>query len=153
MATPLLSLFIRWLHVLGMALVLGGAVLTWGYLRYFSRPTNSAEGQSELAIAQAYEWVFWGAIGVLVMTGIGNLGELAPLIPSPETRWGLILTSKLLAVLMFLLLSAVRLFVLHVYRTEATLTVGDRRVLQFGYGLTALYLIGILVLAEVLAHG
>lgn len=139
--------------MLGMAIVLGGAVLIWGYLRYFARPTSPRREQSALEIAQAYEWVFWGAIGVLVMTGVGNLGALAPSIPPPETRWGLILTIKLLAVLVFLVLSAVRLFVLHEHRSKANQTEGDRRVLQCGYGLTAVYVIGILLLAEVLAHG
>lgn len=153
MASPILGLIIRWLHVLGMALVLGGAVLIWGYLRYFAQPMNSRREQSALEIAQAYEWVFWGAIGVLVMTGVGNLGALAPAIPPPETQWGLILTIKLLAVLVFLVLSAVRLFVLQEHRIKANQTEGDRRVLEFGYGLTAVYAIGILVLAEVLVHG
>lgn len=153
MASTLLGLFVRWLHVLGMALLLGGAVLTWGYLRCFAPPPNSRRHQSALEIAQAYEWVFWGAIGVLVMTGIGNLGALAPHLPSPQTRWGAVLTSKLLALIVFLVLSAVRLFVLHEQRIKTGLTERDQRVLQYLYGLTAGYVMVLLALAEVLAHG
>lgn len=153
MASPLVNIVVRWLHVLGMALVLGGAVLTWGHLRFFTETTQSSGEQPVLGIAMAYEWLFWGSIGVLIMTGVGNLGALAPRLPAPDTSWGMILTIKLLAVLGFLLLSGVRLIALHAYGRVSNPPSGARRCLQWGYGVTALYVGGLLLLAEVLAHG
>lgn len=152
MASSLMVIVVRWLHVLGMALVLGGAVLTWGHLRFFTGSVHASREQ-ELGSVWAYEWLFWGATGVLVMTGVGNLGALAPRLPAPESSWGVTLSIKLLAILGFLLLSIIRLLVLHAYGRTSNPAPGARQLLQRGYGLTALYVGGLLVLAEVLAHG
>jgi hypothetical protein len=64
-------LFVRWIHVLAMAVALGGAVLAWGVSRV-------ADTETTLAVATTYEFAFWAALGALVMTGVGNLGALAP---------------------------------------------------------------------------
>lgn len=152
MASSLVVIVVRWLHVLGMALILGGAVLTWGHLRFFVGTVHASREQG-LGSLWAYEWLFWGSIGVLVMTGVGNLGALAPRLPAPDTRWGMTLSIKLLAVLGFLLLSIVRLIVLHAYGRTSNPATGAQQRLRQGYGLTALYAGGLLVLAEVLAHG
>jgi len=152
MASALVGIGVRWLHVLGMALVLGGAVLTWGHLRFFADATRTTREQ-ELGGVWAYEWLFWGSIGILIMTGVGNLGALAPRLPAPESSWGMTLSIKLLAILGFLLLSIIRLLGLHAYGRVSNPAPRVRQRLQWGYGLTALYVGGLLVLAEVLAHG
>ncbi|WP_254543180.1 hypothetical protein [Halomarina pelagica] len=109
-------------------------------------------GEYAVAVAAGYERLFWGAAGVAVMTGVGNLGALAPGLPPSDSAWGLALTVKLAGVLGLLLGSVPR--TLLVARCDAAGTVGDGvRTLRRGYGATALYLTGVLALAEVLAHG
>ena len=39
--------------------------------------------------------MFWDAIGVVVATGAGNLGALAPAVPPTDTTWGRTLAVKL----------------------------------------------------------
>lgn len=129
-------LLVRWLHVLGMAVALGGAVVTWSLLR---QPSAGTTG-----VAERYERLFWAAVGVLVATGVGNLGELAPGVPGPGTRWGTVLTVKLALLVVLLAFSLVR--TLLVRRAG----VG---VLRVCYGATTVLLVGIVGLAEVLAHG
>lgn len=41
---------VRWLYILGMAVALGGAVITWLLFR------NASE--SALPVAERYEWLF-----------------------------------------------------------------------------------------------
>jgi len=137
-----LHLAIRTLHVLGMALVLGGAVGVWAAVR---GPVSDLR-----ALAMTYEWVFWAALGVLVLTGVGNLGALGA--PGPETRWGAVFLVKLTLVIVLVAGSAVRTLAL-VRADQAVpdgvLAAWSRR----AYGLTTVTLLGIVVLAEVLAHG
>ncbi|WP_137287079.1 CopD family protein [Halorussus salinisoli] len=143
-------LAVRLLHVLGMALVLGGATLTWWLFRQ-----DAASDSAAVRTAVAYERGFWAAIGVLVMTGVGNLGSLAPYVPTVETRWGTVFAAKLLLVLTVLALSLVRTLVVHRYRrAEATEGSGQETdTLRVAYGATALSLATVVALAEVLAHG
>ena len=63
-----LSLFVRWAHVAGMAAILGGALLVW----WLGVRRDRAE--VVVGVAERYEWIFWAAIGLQVMTGVGNLG-------------------------------------------------------------------------------
>ena len=146
------SLLIRSVHVLGMALLLGGAVTTWAAVRFGTSP-DSGYGRFPVRVAATYEWLFWGALGVLVLTGVGNLGALAPGIPGPGTGWGAVFAVKLAVVVGLLLGSAAR--TLAVARVAASATAGtppaDR--LRLAYAATAGYLLFLLALAEVLAHG
>lgn len=149
-----LSLAVRTVHVLAMAALLGGAVATWLVAR---------EGLADpLAVAARYEWAFWGAVGVLVATGVGNLGALGP--PGPGSAWGRTLTWKLGLVAAFVLGSLVR--TLAVVRATGGAGVGDatatpaadaqseaRTFTRRAYALTAWAVLALVVLAEVLAHG
>ncbi|UPV74107.1 hypothetical protein M0R89_16400 [Halorussus limi] len=159
-------LAVRALHVLGMAFVLGGATLTWWLFRQVgdvaasesAGGTATAGGTADaLPVAAAYERGFWAAMGVLVMTGVGNLGSLAPFVPAAGTEWGTVFAAKLALVLAVLALSLVRtLAVARFRRAERGAAAGsnlDTRSLELGYGATALSLAVLVVLAEVLAHG
>ncbi|NEU56810.1 hypothetical protein [Halorussus sp. MSC15.2] len=176
-------LAVRLLHVLGMALALGGATLTWWLFR-----RDAASESPTLDVAAAYERGFWAATGVIVMTGVGNLGSLAPFVPTAGTRWGAAFTAKLLVVLLVLALSVVRTLVVARCRrtarrctrvgadSESTteqsgqsteISSGDTEMpsrraewsdrgtetLRVAYGATALSLALLVALAEVLAHG
>lgn len=142
----LLSLGIRTLHVLAVALLVGATAAVWHRLRY--------ESTGGLALAERYEWAFWAAVGLLVLTGVGNLGAIG--VPGPSTDWGRTLVAKLVLVLAVVCGSAVRTLV--VVRTGERTDGGDvpapvRRTLGRAYGATTGLLLAVVVLAEVLAHG
>jgi hypothetical protein len=93
-------------------------------------------------------------MGLLVVTGVGNLGALGP--PGPATRWGTVLTGKLLVVTAFVLGSFLRTLAVADLRRLST---GDaaaprgRRFCRRAYAATAWTLVAVVALAEVLAHG
>ncbi|MBX0297161.1 CopD family protein [Halomicroarcula sp. F27] len=144
----MVSLAVRTLHVLTVTVLVGGTVAVWyGY---------RTAAVTDLTSARRYEWLFWGALGVLVLTGVGNLGALG--VPGPTTDWGRTLLVKLVAVLGVAVGSAVRTLV--VVRAgerdgfEAdTANTALRGTLGRAYGVTAVALLALVVLAEVLAHG
>jgi len=149
--TAALHVAVRLAHVLAMALLLGGGALLWGRSR---RASDRTAVVGTLALAVDYEWGFWAAIGVVVATGVGNLGALAPAVPSMDTAWGLVMAVKLLAVVVFLLWSLVRTSMVAALEDAAPNESGHvRRRLRLGYGATTLWLGGLVVLGVVLAHG
>jgi hypothetical protein len=83
------------------------------------------------------------------MTGVGNLGAFAPTLPGG--RWRTTLDVKLGVLTLVLVGSAVRTRLLaRVSRSSAG---ASTRLLRRAYGATALGLVALLTLAEVLAHG
>lgn len=139
------SLAIRGVHVLAMAVVFGGAVVAWGVFR--------TTAETPLRTAATYEWLFWLGAGTAVLTGVGNLGSIAPAIPRPGTPWGLAFALKLITVIGLLVGSSIR--TLAVVRWSGTDQVPREVTGRFrlAYALTAGYLLVVVVLAEVLAHG
>lgn len=148
-----LSLWVRWLHVAAMALALGGALLVWGAALRPTEPGPAAHGRLLLALAPGYEALFWLAVGLLVMTGVGNLGAFGVGLPVPASAWGQRLGLKLLAVLALLLFSLVRtvLVVRLAAGGEADLARAARLAPAL-YGGTAVGLGAITLLAVFLAH-
>jgi len=141
------ALPIRTLHVLAMTVLVGGTTVLW--YSYRSGAITS------LAPARQFEWLFWGGVGVLVFTGVGNLGALGP--PGPGTDWGRTLLAKLTIVVALIGGSVVRTLLL-VRASDRKGTFDDlspalRRTLSRAYGATGTVLLTIVVLAEVLAHG
>ena len=141
-----LSLFVRWAHVAGMAAILGGALLVW----WLGVRRNRASTATVIEVAERYEWIFWAAIGLQVMTGVGNLGAFGEGLPSSASSWGTKLIVKLVAVL--------ALAVLSLPRTLAVVAMAGGKQPRAGllsafYGGTAAYVVGIAGLAVWLAHG
>ena len=129
-----------------MAAVLGGALLVW----WLGVRRDRADASVVVGVAERYEWIFWAAIGLQVMTGVGNLGAFGDALPSPSSAWGTKLIVKLVAVL--------ALAVLSVPRTLAVVAMaGDKQprpgLLSALYGSTAAVVVGIVGLAVWLAHG
>ena len=123
-----------------MAATFGGAILvTWLALR---------RDDHLVALAVRYEQLFWAGVGILVMTGVGNLGAFGLGLPAPSTTWGANFTAKLLFVAALVALSLPRSIL--VVRSAAG---GDRRPLPFLYGATVAILAVIVALATLLAHG
>ncbi len=146
----LLSFIIRCIHVLSMAFMLGGAILCWG----LSRPGAPAPEQYPrllLLATQKYEFFFWTAIGIQLITGIGNIGAIGTGLLGPTSAWGLKLTIKLFAFLLLMLLSVPRsTFNARLNQALPVVRPGLFRALYAG---TALYVAGIIILAVALAHG
>ena len=129
-----------------MAAILGGALLVW----WLGVRRKGANAELVLEVAERYEWIFWAAIGLQAMTGVGNLGAFGNALPAPASRWGTTLILKLVAVL--------ALAVLSLPRTLAVVAMaGGRRpqpdLLSALYGGTAVFVVGIAGLAVWLAHG
>lgn len=101
------SVVIRWLHVAAMAIAFGGAGLV--ALLAMARPALRAPDLTR--VATIYERAFWGAAGVLVMTGVGNLGAFGGQLPSRDSEWGVTLLAKLALVVALMLLSVPRTLV------------------------------------------
>lgn len=143
-------LLVRLVHVLAMATLFGGALLCWWLLRH-DDPDATDVGPA-LGVAATYERLFWAGAGLAVLTGVGNLGALAPAIPGPGTAWGAAFSVKLLGVVFLLVGSLVRtLGVVGVAGGEPGPAVVER--LRVGYAATAALLLCVVVLAEVMAHG
>lgn len=142
----LLHFAVRWAHVAAMATALGGALLVATVVF-----TRREEGGS-IGVAVVYERLFWAAAGVLVMTGVGNLGAFGRALPGPATEWGTTLVVKLLAVAALLAVSLPR--TLAVLRLERRHAAGGavRGPLRGVYGTTVGLLAVIVFAAEVLAH-
>jgi len=140
-------LVVRLVHVLAMAVALGGSALLWPALAR-GPPRLATEGV-RTAAAVSYERLFWAAAGVLVTTGVGNLGAFGGALPRGD--WGAVFALKLLGVVVGLPASAVRTLLVARYReAEGPLLA---RPLAVAYAATTVWLGGLVVLAEVLAHG
>jgi hypothetical protein len=129
-----------------MAAILGGALLVW----WLGLRRNRASPGVVVEVAERYEWIFWVAIGLQVMTGVGNLGAFGDALPQSTSGWGAKLIVKLVSVL--------ALAVASVPRTLAVVAMAGDRTLRPGllsafYGGTTVFVVGIAGLAVWLAHG
>ncbi|MFC5368455.1 hypothetical protein [Salinirubrum litoreum] len=146
---------VRWLHLLAVAVAVGGAGLTW---LQFRRVADTSDETAALSLAESYEWLFWLAVGLVALTGVGNLGAMAPAIPT-EGEWATTLLTKLGLLLAFLVASVWRTLVVVRVRSATgggsttSLSPHSLGVLQWSYAGTTVVLVTLLALAEVLAHG
>ena len=132
-----------------MATAFGGAVTV---LALATRPQVDS-ASAVLAVATRYEWLFWAAAGLLVMTGIGNLAAFGAALQGPSTDWGATLTLKLGFVLLLVVLSLPR--TLAVARIATVESDGRESIsaVRNLYAATTLAFAVILALAVWLAHG
>jgi hypothetical protein len=142
---------VRALHLLAVAGLVGGAGLTW---LQFRRVAEAGDGTAALSLAETYEWLFWVAVGLVALTGVGNLGAMAPAVPT-EGAWTTTLVVKLGLLLLFLVASVWRTLVVVGTRGDDDSSASSRAlgVLQWSYAGTTAVLVTLLALAEVLAHG
>ena len=149
MDQQLLHVAVRWVHVVAMAVALGGAALV--FMLALRGRRAGVPPAALVRVAVAYEWAFWAAAGTLVMTGIGNLGAFGAGLPSPQSGWGMTLVIKLSLVALLIALSLPRTVAIGRLTDDAT----DRAVdlVRRLYGATATALAVIAVLAVWLAHG
>lgn len=100
--------------------------------------------------AVRYEQAFWAAAGVLVMTGIGNLGSFGVSLLEPSTAWGTTLIAKLWLVAALIIVSLPRSLVVTLLASQAGRTSVDLRPV---YTITTAMFAAIVALAIVLANG
>jgi hypothetical protein len=144
-----LSLVIRVVHVGAMAFMLGGGVLLLAAL-FKSKPAASDPQLVVLTpILRQYERYFWLAAGLIVMTGVGNLGAFGASLPGPDSTWGIKLGIKLSLVVILFLLSLPRTL-LAARRPAGAALSGPARAVSMA---TTLLLVLILFLGVSLAHG
>ena len=145
-----LHVAIRWVHVAAMATAFGGAITV---LSLSIRPSGGTAAAA-LGVALRYEWLFWGAAGVLTMTGIGNLAAFGGALLGPATNWGTTLLLKLGTVLALVILSLPRtLAVARMNAQTGATAAGSVVTLRNLYGATAGAFAVILAFAIWLAHG
>lgn len=102
-----------------------------------------------LETAVRYEQIFWAAAGVLVMTGIGNLGSFGVSLLEPSTSWGTTLIAKLWLVAVLILVSLPRSLAVLLLASEARARPVDMRPV---YTVTTSIFAAIIALAIVLAN-
>lgn len=142
---------VRYIHIASVTLLLGGSTLLFAWCVSL-RPGHGAAAIVEAA--STFEWMFWSIAGVLVLTGVSNLGLKGDGLMPPNTSWGTALTIKLTAALILLALSLTRSDLVIRCRL-APLAAADRvsRMLGWLYGLTAVVMLIALWIGLGLAHG
>jgi hypothetical protein len=143
----LIHFWVRWVHTVSMGVLLGGTALMWAGT---FRPHSDEAGVGLRSLAERFELLFWLAIGVQVMTGIGNMGAYGAALPDPASAWGGKMLLKLVLVLGLLLLSMLRTVI--VARRHAQGVAVPRPLASALYGTTAVLLAAIVYLAVSLAH-
>ncbi len=138
-------LLVRWAHVVAASVLVGGPLIV-AVLLHARRGEPPEAAVRDLA-RRAERWL-WGAAGVVVATGIGNLGAFGGNLPGPTTDWGRTLTFKLVVVAVLLVVAGVRTFaVARVGHTAQAARLVPWYVASSALGVAAMGL------AEVLAHG
>ncbi len=149
-----LSFIVRWIHVCSMAFLLGSALLLFALAFKPTLPDPGEQARLLLAVAQRFELLFWVAIGVQVITGVGNLGAFGQSLPAPGSVWGIKFFAKISIFLIFMLLSVIRsLLLIHLSgRASGIDTARLARLSRGIYGSTGLTLATLVLLAVSLAH-
>jgi len=138
----MLALAIRWLHVAAMSVAFGGAFLL-AWLSYHTSVDRLIE------TAARHEQAFWAAAGVLVMTGIGNLGAFGENLFEPGTAWGTTFIAKLWLVAALIAVSLPRSLIVALLISQDRPRPIDLRPV---YTATTVMFAAIVALAVVLAH-
>jgi len=125
-----------------MAVAFGGAFLV-AWLSWRTR-------DHVIETAVRYEQVFWAAAGVLVMTGIGNLGAFGVSLLEPSTVWGTTFVAKLWLVAGLIIVSLPRSLVVMLLASQGG---GQSVDLRPVYTVTTAVFAAIVALAIALANG
>ena len=150
-----MSFIIRCVHVMAMALVVGGSVVLCAMCMGNRGGEELEPGGAVLRLATRYERIFWSVLAILVLTGVGNLGAFAGHLPTRETLWGRKLLIKLFCVLALMVVSCVRTSVIahYGYIHGERLEGWARKMIGGAYAVTVLVAVAILTVALLLAHG
>ncbi|CAI50289.1 CopD domain protein [Natronomonas pharaonis DSM 2160] len=134
---------VRTLHVLAVSLLVGGSAVLWLGLRV-------GTARLPVRLLSWFEAVFWGGLGIVVFTGLGNLVAFG--IPPVDSHRGIVLTAKFVAVLGLAVFALVRAAAVIELQRAGNGAVGGRR-LRLLYAATAWLSTAAVLLAGVLARG
>jgi len=142
----------RYVHVASITLLAGGALLLTACA---ARAAAVPEMRIFVSVAVAYEWIFWGAAGITVATGVSNLGLNGDGLLGANTGWGTALSLKLALVLVRLAVSLIRseLVMRFQQRSHSGEPGTMPRPLAVLYGLTTAAIFGAAWIGLGLAHG
>lgn len=168
----MLDLIYRVTHLVGMAVLTGGAVLiaaaalgepagdsvveSTGDPDLHAGPAPTAGHPAHLCQSAArYEHLFWAVLMIQILTGIGSLGLFGGSVPAPESPWGGHFALKLSLVLVLAVLSVLRASVIAglLGATGSQLPARARNLIFGAYGGTAIVLVSIVVFAVRLTRG
>ena len=105
-----------WIHVLAISVWIGPQFFLFAAAIPAIRTVEDAQVRARLlrAIVTRFGWIAWGAMGVIVLSGIGNLfmvGDDAPFsLWSSDYRWGRIFLEKMIFVGVAVALTAIHTF-------------------------------------------
>ena len=139
---------VRMIHVLAATILVGGPLSMT--LLTAATHRDRLPPAAILALATRIEVAYWLAFGIIVATGIGNLGALGNGLPDPGTTWGTTLVLKLIVVGALALFSAVRAIV--IARQSLNPTPLAAASLSSWYGATTAATTVVVALAIWLAH-
>lgn len=156
-----LRLSYRLLHLLGMAVLVGGAVAVAihgagrGGAEQRDGAGDAGDARAMLYAAARYERLFWPVLAVQALTGIGNVGLMGPQAPGLGGPWSVLFGAKLLVIIVVLATSLVRTGLVAQLLAEPDRRLSDHgsRVLRIGYGASAVALSAVVLLAIGMAHG
>ena len=134
-------LVIRLLHVLSVGGLLGGTAVIWLAFR--------VDDGISVPLLSWFEGIFWGAIGMIVFTGLGNLAAFG--VPDPDTTRGVVLTLKLGCLLLIVVGSVVRTFAVVQLSRGGVSNVTTPR-LRWLYALTGWSVVALVLIAGVLTR-
>ena len=145
----------RWVHVLAMVFILGGSAFLSGLALRRKCAAGSEFDRVLVLAAKGYEKVFWLALGLLILTGMGNAGAFAGHLPDRLTIWGQRFVTKLFVVLLLMMASLFRTSFIGSLATnqDMNLSPAARRGVLVSYVGTSLFVAIIFTLALRLAHG
>lgn len=132
-------LLVRTLHVVAATIAVGAPLA-------LALVTPRATDGGWEAGARRVEWAWWGALGVLLATGVGNLGAYGEALPAADSAWGVVLLAKLATVLLLVGVGLARTL-------RLTLHAGGASHPRGMYGATGALGMVALALALLLAHG
>ena len=149
-----IALIIRFVHVISAGILIGGSTLVWVVAWKFPKK-DATSLRSFITTAEQYEWIFWSTLGLLVMTGVGNLGSFGTHVPEHATRWGNTLSLKFIGAIFLLSISLVRTLLISqvMAAKNRQLTPTGVGILRQFYAGTTILITLLILLALSLAHG
>lgn len=105
-----------WLHILAATIWVGPQIFLFVAAIPAVRTVEDAQARARVmrVLTTRFGWLAWGAMLVLVISGIGNLYEIAPVDPEDisDLNYGAIFMAKMVLVVATIALTAVHSFVI-----------------------------------------
>jgi copper resistance protein D len=119
------ALVALWVHLLGMAVWLGGLMYQAHVLMPMARRSGGPTGAAAFAeAARRQRPIGWAALALVVLSGLYNVTQLGPIDRVMQSGAGLLLAGKFIFVLLLIMIAAQRDFT-HLVRLHLALTTNE----------------------------